>query len=401
MKPLLTLIQEHRAQLKGKPEDASGERKAEAARLTRLFEASRGKGYSFIRLGDFDVALLLAGEEGETNPFPSETQVSGTHGLGSPGLETHQVPRLRRALEEADYVDFHEVLWKSPALLDRLKLNRAPGLDRNPNALCSYILPAWLEHEFKDYCKGRTILFCGAEAPLLEEMIKQPGFERHSRGFWPKGAKIHFLRPREDGRNLSKNLDLIASDIAREVKLHGVDTVFLSLGGGAKILCHELAQSLHVTAIDFGAFLRSLTYSGSDGNRASRATHTVFLFWMPYDQIMDAMERAYRDFSDEEFLAKAHAQLLLEVQEKEVGWSHSAWEYDFSPLNRQRFTDGVAEYKRRYSRLFNKSPGTRRERAEFLHFCGVHRLTWEGILFLAKFNVKSKLARVLKGKKTG
>ncbi len=399
-KPLLTLIQEHRAQLEGKPADPGREREAEAARLTGIFKESEGKGCSFIRLGDFDVALLLAGQAGADSPFPSETKISGTQGMGSPGLEAAQVPRLRQAIEGADYVDFHECLWKSTTLLDLLGLRRRPSVARNPNALCSYILPSWLELEFKNYCRGRTILFCGAEAPLLEELSRQPSFQHDAQAFWPADAKIHFLRPREDGKNLSRNLDLIADDIARAVKQQGVDTLFLSLGGGAKILCHELARSLHVTAIDFGAFLRSLTYSGSDGNRASRATHTVFLYRVPYGQFMDALERAYPNLTDEELLAKAHAQLLLEVQEKEVGWSHSAWEYDFSSENRGYFTQGLAEYKRRYSRLFDKSDVTRKERADFLHFCGTHRLSWEGVFFLAKFTIKSWLARLLKGGRT-
>jgi hypothetical protein len=111
---------------------------------------------------------------------------------------------------------------------------------------------------------------------------------------------------------------------------------------------------------------------------------------------MDALEKAYPELSPEELLAKAHAQLLLEVQEKEVGWSHSAWENDFSRENIIHFQEGFSVYKRRYAHLFNHSAVTRKERADFLHFCGTHKLTWEGRFFLIGFKLKSFLAKLIK-----
>jgi cytidylate kinase len=60
--------------------------------------------------------------------------------------------------------------------------------------------------------------------------------------------------------------------------LVGVDTVFLSLGGAAKILCFELAKELDVRMFDFGAMLRALTFSGSPGNLATTLNAlTIFL----------------------------------------------------------------------------------------------------------------------------
>jgi hypothetical protein len=112
---------------------------------------------------------------------------------------------------------------------------------------------------------------------------------------------------------------------------------------------------------------------------------------------MASIRKAFPDLKPEELLAKAHAQLLLEVQQKEVGWTHSGWEFDFSVENIQRFQAGFSDYKRHYKKLFKYSAATRRERVDFLHFCGKHRLTWEGGLFYMVFNIKSWLSQLTRG----
>jgi len=384
------LLAENRAHLGRKPIYAMADRIAEARRLTTLFSVQRG--FSFVRLGDGDALYLL----NTKNPryaelLPSDSMVNGTSSMQNPGLDIAQAPRLRAALEQADYLDYHEFLWKDGTMLDLLALRRTPGATHNPNRETSYILPVWLEHEFKAYCQNRRVLFCGAEAPLLEELLKHSEFRQVAAGFWPEKCEAFFLRPRENGRNLARNLDLIKHDLAAAISEWNIDTLFLSLGGGAKILCHELALECGICAIDFGSFLRSLTYSGSVGHRANRSTHTVFLFRVPFGLYMAALEKAFPDLKPEELLAKAHAQLLLEVQEKEKGWSHSAWEYDFSRENLASFNEVFKEYRSRYKYHFKASPATRKERAGFLHFCGTHNLTDEGRWFLRRFKFKERV----------
>ena len=387
-------LYKNRAHLGRKPVSATQERVVEARRLSGLLKNKDG--CSFIRLGDNDLAFLLNAESGgKDDLFPGTNAVFGTRPLGGPGLNADQAPRLRSALANADYLDYHECLWKDETILDDLKLQRASGTTSNPDRATSYILPTWLECEFKDYCEKRRVLFCGAEVALLEELLKHSEFLQAAADYWPESHNIFFLRPREDGRNLGSNLDLIKQDLTEAIRRWHIDTLFLSLGGGAKILCHELARELGICAIDFGSFIRSFTYSGSPGNRAGRATHLIFLYRVPFALYMDALEKAFPDFAPETLLAKAHAQLLLEVQEKEVGWSHAAGEYDFSPENVAHFREGFREYKRRYRQLFNQSTITSKERADFLHFCGTHQLTDEGQRFLLWFKfkgwVKSKL----------
>jgi hypothetical protein len=235
----------------------------------------------------------------------------------------------------------------------------------------------------------------GAEARLLQELLKEPLFREVSEPYWPSDTEVCLLQPRDNGRNLDTNLDLIADDLRQWIRATGVDTVFLSLGGAAKILCVELAEELGVRMFDSGAMLRALTYSGSDGNRACRATHYPFLYRVPFETWAAAAERAFPGLPDEELLAKLHAQLILEVQAREIGWTHASWELDLSPSNRRSFRQAHAIYRARYGHLFRKTKATRRERAGFLHFCGTHGLTWEGRFFLALFRAKGIVRRCL------
>jgi hypothetical protein len=382
-------LKTQRVPMGAKPNLQATGRLAEASRLTTLMSSE--KGFSFVRLGDKDVSLLLYPDATATQFNGAQSELNGTTAYGTPGLNANQTDRLRRAVEIASYVDFWECQWKNDDWIRELNLNRAPNTHRNPNRETSFILGTWLEHEFKRYCTGRRVLFCGAEAPLLEQLSKQEGFREWAQAFWPKDFEAFYLRPREDGRNLAANLEAIKADLREMICRYKIDTLFLSLGGGAKIICQELAEELKICAFDFGVGLRSLTYSGSGGYLASRATHLIFLYRVPFGIYMDALQAAYPGLKPEVVLAKAHAQLLLEVQEKEVGWTHSAWENDFSPENLAAFQQGVKEYKKRYRHLFRHSPVTIKERKDFLHFCGTHQLTAEGIRFLKWFNLKSWL----------
>ena len=200
---------------------------------------------------------------------------------------------------------------------------------------------------------------------------------------------------RNDGRDLDANLDLVKEDVRKFIKAHRLDTLFLALGGGAKILGYELSRELGICCFDFGAMIRALTYSGCDGNRVARSPHSPFLFRIPFETHMDVLEQAFPNLTPAELLAKAHGQLLLEVMEKEVGWTFASWEFDFSPENVSVFRRAFKEYRQRYGKLFNSSSAARTERAGFLHFCGIHRLTLEGRVFLLLFRLKGLARRCL------
>lgn len=378
-----------------KPIEFEFERRAESERISKLMRESDG--FSFTRLGDFDLALLLSDQRGgkSDNLFPDEKLVTGTKPAGSPGLTSKSISRLRVSLENADYLDRWECQWKDNQILDELSLQRKPGSTNNPNRETSFILPSWVEFEFKSFCSGRRILFCGAEAKILSALREEKECREIMSGYWPDDATCFFHEPRERGQNLEQNLDLIKNDLSELILKENIDTVFLSLGGGAKILCNELARELNINAVDFGAMLRAFTYSGSDGHRSSRSTHSVFLYRIPFFLQMKAVEKAMARLSPEVILAKAHAQLLLDLQNKEIGWSCHSRDFVFSGENREVFLKSLDNYRKNYGDLFRESTLTQRERRDFLHFCGSHKLTTEGRFFYVLFQVKTVLGTLL------
>lgn len=380
----------------GRKKDGYDARLAQAKLLSGLMRNRRP--FCFLRMGDMELAYLLAEQEQRLDSIEFEDgPISGTQGYTNPGLSGKHAKRLRRAYEEADYIDFHEGNWPNEHLVPKLILDRNAGSFRNPTKGTSLVFLTWTEKEFKQYANGRRIGFAGAEARLLELLSQSSEFQRTAADYWPDQAKTFYHQVRNDGRDLDANLDLVKQDLRQFVKAHEIDTLFLSLGGGAKILGYELSRELGICCFDFGAMLRALTYSGCDGNRTTRSPHSPFLFRIPFGVYMDSLEQAMPDLSPTELLAKAHGQLLLELMKKEIGWTSVSWDFDFSEENISTFRTAFEEYRRRYRKLFGSSAATKMERAGFLHFCGIHGVTLEGRLFLMAFRMKGFIRRCVPG----
>lgn len=382
----------------GKWSKSNHERNQEAARLTRLM--IRDRPFCFLRLGDYELKYLLTFQYSQLEQLDprdySDGPVSGTQGMGNPGLGPKHAQRLWTVYEQADYNDFHERNWPNEYLVPELKLVQRQGATRNPDKNTSCIFLTWIEKEFKDYCQGRRIGFAGAEAKLLEILSKTAEFHIAAKDYWPTDAEIFFHQARNDGRDLDANLDLVKEDLRSFVNENRIDTLFISLGGGAKIIAYELSQELGICCFDFGSLTRALTYSGCDGNRFARSTHSPFLYRISFGTYMNALEEAFPKITPAQLLSKAHGQLLLETVKKDIGWTYTSFEYDFSDDNLAYFKRSFLEYRLRYSHLFNHSAVTRKERADFLHFCGTNKLTLEGYWFLIKFKLKSFLAKLIK-----
>jgi len=378
----------------GRKKDGYGARVTRAKLLSELMRTRRP--FCFLRLGDMELVYLLAYQHQQAGAIEfDDGPLSGTSAFGNPGLSVKYAERLRKAYEQADYVDFHEKNWPNEHLVPLLKLERAPGSYRNPSKETSLMFLTWTEKEFKEYCNDRRVGFAGAEVRLLELLSQTAEFKQAAAAYWPERAELFYHQLRDDGRNLDANLDLVKEDLRSFVKENGLDTLFLSSGGGAKILGYELSRELGICCFDFGAMTRALTYSGCDGNRLSRSTHSPFLFRIPFDVYMNALEQAMPHLSSVDLLAKAHGQLLLEVMRKEIGWTFVSWEFDFNHENVAAFRRAFKVYRQRCGKLFNSSSGAKRERAGFLHFCGSHGLTSEGRVFLFRFRLKSLARRLL------
>ncbi len=339
----------------GKKQDGYDARLAQAKLLSQLLR--RRRPFCFLRMGDMELAYLLAQQEQRLEGIDfRDGPTSGTQAFTNPGLSADHAERLRTAYEEADYVDFHEGNWPNEHLLSKLTLKRAPESHRNATKETSLVFLTWTESEFKQYCSDRRIGFAGAEARLLELLSQTPAFAQAAAAYWPESAEVFYHQVRNDGRDLDANLDMVKQDLRQFVKAHEIDTLFLSLGGGAKILGYELSRELGICCFDFGAMIRALTYSGCDGNRMTRSPHSPFLFRIPFGIYMDALEKAMPNLAPAELLAKAHGQLLLELIRKEIGWTSVSWEFDFNEKNVSAFRNAFQEYRKRYRKLFRSSP---------------------------------------------
>jgi hypothetical protein len=378
----------------GEKVDGDVARRKEASFVSQLMATKRP--FCFLRMGDMELIYLLAERYKQLDEIEFwDGPMSGTQGYANPGLSAKHAERLRRAYEGADYVDFHEKNWPNQHLVPLLDLRRASGSHSNPTPETSLLFLVWTETEFKNYCQNRKIGFAGAEARLLELLSQTAEFKSAAKDYWPEEAEIFYHQVRNDGRNLDLTLDLVKDDLRKFVITHTLDTLFLSLGGGAKILGYELSRELGICCFDFGAMIRAFTYSGCDGNRVARSPHSPFLFRIPFETHMDALEQAFPNLTPAELLAKAHGQLLLEVLKKEVGWTFASSEFEFSSENVSAFRQAFKKYKKRYSRLFTVSLAAKTERSGFLHFCGTHGLTLEGRLFLVMFRAKGLVRRYL------
>jgi hypothetical protein len=380
----------------GKKEACYEARAAQAKLLSKLLRERRP--FCFLRMGDMELAYLLADQEQRLDRIEfADGPLSGTQAYTNPGLSAKHAQRLRQAYERADYVDFHEGNWPNEHLVSKLILDRAPGSCRNPTKEASLVFLTWTEREFRRYSNGRRIGFAGAEARLLNLLVQSSEFKRAAAEYWPEQAEVFYHQVRNDGRDLDANLDLVKEDLRGFIQGHKIDTLFLSLGGGAKILGYELSRELGICCFDFGAMIRALTFSGCDGNRTTRSPHSPFLFRIPFGIYMDALEQAMPNLDPAELLAKAHGQLLLELQRKEIGWTSVSWDFDFNEENVSAFRTAFREYRSRYHKLFGVSAATKMERTGFLHFCGTHGLTLEGRLFLMVFRTKGFIRRCVPG----
>lgn len=368
-------------------------RAREASRLTHLLETHPC--FSFVRLGDMDLGMLLARQDGEGDPFGANAlaSVNGTRRQGTPGISMRHADRLDRAFRDADYVDFHERLWPIGPLLPRLTLERRVDGHRNPSIETSYVLLTWLESEFPRYCHTHHVGFAGAESRLLELIVSDERLPADARAYWSDDGVRFFHQIRNDGRTIDHDLDAILDDLRGFVAETGIDTLFLSLGGGAKILAHELSRLCQIRVIDFGAMLRALTFSGSDGHAATRATHSPYYYRVPFGVHMDALETAFPSLTPEVLLAKAHAQLIQELQPQITGWTSTGEGHATSARQASDFQESYETYRRRYRRLFDENANCVRERQNFLHYCGERNLTGEGRRFFRMFQFKSRLRR--------
>ena len=370
---------------------------AAAARFTALMEQQRG--FSFLRLGDGELRFLLEAQENVELTERRGLRPSCEIAYGSPAVTRKDYDRLLKSYERCSVIDLHRDLPYNRAHLARLRWRRAPEAIGTASSGAVGLLFTWLHHEFRSYLTRHRVVICGAEASLLRELLTDPEYRRIAASYWPEGANVTFVQPRRDGRNVSEDLDAIKDDLTEAIRDHRADTVFVSLGGGAKILCYELAAELGVCAIDCGSALRALTYSGSDGQSLWRASHHPFLFRVPLDVYLPALQRAYPGIDPMTLIAKAHAQLCLDLQRKVLLQSvtsdaNDGAMFDPSSENLRTFAESFAWYRRSVLPIARINPEAAVLVSEFAHWRRKHGLGWDGRLFRMGLAVKALGRRI-------
>ncbi len=315
------------------------------------------------------------------------------------GLEPRHYERLLTAYNHCTYLDLYNSRQDVRERLPRLGLERAPELYQNASPETSIIFYEWTYYEMGDYLSNRRCAFAGGESPLLEALWNDPEYRRIASRYWPENAQPFFTNVREDGRNYSENLDSIKDDLKRYVEANQIDTLFLSLATGAKIIGHELSQEMGICCYDFGSMTRGLTYAATPGYHAMRSFHNPFFFTLPLPMYIKALERSHPDIPAVELVAKAQGQLCFDLQRKSVMESFAtdaANPQNFAPSkeNLQLFNSNLSYYRTKFRSLFSRDAAARKLDREFRHWCRKKGLGMDGRIFQRLVKIKGHLRRL-------
>lgn len=373
----------------------------EAARIVaHLLEEHRN--FSFLRLGDGELRFLLQMQGGEEEFVRTDLRPSCEIAHGHPALTPKDYERLLRSYERCTLLDVHGELPYNREHLPQLRWERAAQSVATASSGRLGLLFTWVHHELRAFLARHRTVICGAESALLRELLRDPIFQRSVSPWIPANAALAFVEPRHGGRSVSTDLEAIKTDLANAVREHRADTILVSLGGAAKILCYELAEELGVRAIDFGSALRGLTYSGSDGQSLWRASHHPYLVRVPLDRYVPALQRAHPKLDPVMLTAKVHAQLCLEMQRKDLLQSNTsdindAAMFDPSPENLRHFSNGMDYYRARVVPQVRQDPEALELIREFRLWRRKRGLGWDGKLFQVGVKMKAALRKAISG----
>lgn len=331
-----------------------------AKRLTNLMQTIRP--FSFIRMGDMELGLLLADQENivlDWDQLDANNAESSRLVFCHPGLPECYVSRLRGAYECATYVDFHEAWWINKALCSRVELDRPNTALKNNGEEDSLIIYDWMLYEFKEYISDRRCFFAGGEANILENLWNKEEFRNLAVDTIGFGCEAFFLQV----AHVADRLDEIKKELISLVEKNKIDTLFISLGGAAKILCVEIAEATGICCFDFGSLMRAITYSGSDGQGFVRSAHNAFYHRVPFNLYMDAYEGCNKDVKPSQLLVKAQCQVLMDLADQTPGKNEPTNGLQCKDLT--LFADSLQHYRKRYGKLEKNSGMTRKIARDF------------------------------------
>jgi hypothetical protein len=359
--------------------------------------------FSYLRMGDGELRWLLdvqRGQEPSQQAYKINEGSSVNAAFGVRGVKLEHYERLMQAYENCNFIDLYERVPYNYQNLSSLKMNTSPETYRAAGSASKIVLE-WTNTEFKSYISDKKCLFVCAESPLLEKLYQDARYQEIAAKFWSSSPKPIFLNPRNDGRFYWEVLDQIKEDIRQVIINEAIDTVFISLGSGAKILCYELAKELRICAFDWGASSRALAYAGSPGYHSARAPHSPFFFRVPLNIYMEALEKAYPNMSIPDLISKVHAQLCLDLQKKVVAGSTAADacqndSFDPSAENIQNFWESYRYYVRKYIPQAKGNDQAEKLIQEFYRYRLVKGIGVDGTIYKSLAQVKKLLRSATK-----
>lgn len=375
-------------------------RRKAAAELTSVL--CNNASFSFVKIGDRELSWLLLLQSNQEAHYYSYYPQTGftceaVHGVA--GLEICHYKRFIESLEKCSFLDLGNNVPFIRENLYKLKINRNPNLLTNDSPDTANIMFEWTFFEMKKYVADHRCLFASAEAALQRELLSDYRYRKIASSFWPDTERIWFHQIRDDGRYYSENLDLIKEDLREDILKNKIDTIFISLATGAKILCYELAKEMEIRAVDFGSMLRGLTNSGTPGYQTARAAHNPFFFRVPFDVYMDALEKAHPNLPFPCIISKAIAQLLLELQKRSFFVFNTAYGYTggqvvLSGTNLSNFRDSLRSFRRRYLFRVKQDSELRELYKKFDFWCLKIGIGFRGKIFLLSVKIKGQFRRL-------
>lgn len=371
----------------------------EAHRLTELMEEN--KKFSFVRLSDGEIRWILDTLAGIDNSLYKHIDVGNVEQINcTAGFHPDFLQRFLKSYENATYVDYCESTPYVKTHLSKVPIHRPPEAYRNTCPDTSNIFFEWCAFELKSWLKSHRCLFASAESTMLNYFWKEPRFRSTASEVLHFSSSVFFHQIRENGKNYSENLNLIKEDLRKDIVQNKIDTVFLSLGSGAKILCSELAEELNIRLFDFGSLTRALVYSGSAGYQSLRQTHNPYLYRLPFALWMEGVQHAFPDMTQLQLAVRIYSQLTMELHRKiplrfntSDGYVDDA--IDCSPENMAAFKTGYRIYQNNYRDFFLNDPEIKNYDLLFHRWLWKKGIGWKGKLFQA--GVKGKvLLRKLK-----
>jgi hypothetical protein len=164
-------------------------------------------------------------------------------------------------------------------------------------------------------------LFYAGESLVQQALLQDADYKKCATQIWPEQHQADFLPLPNFGRHLSRDYEEMQETIIAAIQKNHYDTVFIGASGLAKPLCVAIAKSQQVKAIDIGSVLRAMTYSATAGDATWPANHNPYYFSVPLAVYMKATRKAYPHLAPHELIAKANAQLCLDLIHGKSGTS--------------------------------------------------------------------------------